>query len=61
MPKKQSEESPEAQSERFRREAQNLIDAGELSPTEAAAGLDRIVRSAQGDDDGREEDSSGKT
>ncbi len=44
MPKKQSRETPEEQSERFKREAQKLIDAGELNPTEAEAALDRVVR-----------------
>lgn len=44
MPKKQNPETPEEQSERFRREAQKLIDAGELSPTEAEAALDKLVR-----------------
>jgi hypothetical protein len=44
MPKKQNPETPEEQSARFRREAQRLIDAGELSPTEADAALDRLVR-----------------
>ena len=46
MPKKQNPESPKEQSERFRREAQKLIDAGELSPTEAEAALDKLVRSS---------------
>jgi hypothetical protein len=44
MPKKQRQESQEEQSERFKREAQRLIDVGELSPTEADATLDRLVR-----------------
>ncbi len=44
MPKKQSPETPEDQSERFKREAQRLIDAGELSPTDADAAMDRLVR-----------------
>lgn len=44
MPKKQGDETPEEQSERFRREAQRLVDAGELSPTDADEGLDRIMR-----------------
>lgn len=47
MPKKQNAEAPEQQSERFRREAQRLIDAGELSPTEAGAALDALVREAR--------------
>ena len=44
MPKKENRESPEEQSERFKREAQRLIDAGELNPTEAEAAVDRLVR-----------------
>jgi hypothetical protein len=44
MPKKQRQESQAEQSERFKREAQRLIDAGELSPTEADIALDALVR-----------------
>lgn len=44
MPKKQSPESPEDQSERFKREAQKLIDAGELSPTDAEMGIEAVMR-----------------
>jgi len=47
MPKKAKPETPAEQSARFKREAQRLIDAGELSPTEAEAGLDGLVRKAQ--------------
>lgn len=43
MPKKQNAETQAEQSERFKREAQRLIDAGELSPTEAERQLDRIL------------------
>jgi hypothetical protein len=46
MPKKATRESQAEQSERFRKEVQRLIDAGELSPTEAASALDRLVRRA---------------
>lgn len=46
MPKKQNGESQNEQSERFKREAQKLIDAGELNPTEAAEALDRLVSKA---------------
>jgi len=42
-PKKKREETQEEQSARFKREAQRLIDAGELNPTEAEAAVDRIV------------------
>ena len=44
MPKKLNPETPEEQSERFKREAQKLIDAGELSLTEADAAMDELVR-----------------
>jgi hypothetical protein len=44
MPKKKTQETPAEQSARFKREAQKLIDAGELSPTEADAALDVLVR-----------------
>jgi hypothetical protein len=44
MPKKKSQESQAEQSARFKRDAQKLIDAGELNPTEAAAALDKLLR-----------------
>ena len=44
MPKKKHQETPEEQSARFRTEAQKLIDAGELNPTDAEATVDAIVR-----------------
>jgi hypothetical protein len=47
MPKKLRPEKPEEQSERFRTEAQRMIDAGELSPTDADEALDRLVRRAR--------------
>jgi len=47
MPKKQNPESPEDQAKRFRAKVQELIDAGELSPTDADAALDRLVRKAK--------------
>ena len=49
MPKKKNPESPEEQSERFRRDAERLIDAGELSPTEAEKGLEGLVKRAKFD------------
>lgn len=49
MPKKAKTETDQEQSQRFKREAQKLIDAGELSPTEAQEALDSLVRrSAKG-------------
>lgn len=44
MPKKKNPESPEDQAKRFEAKVRELIDAGELSPTEADAALDKLVR-----------------
>lgn len=44
MPKKKRTETQAEQSERFKIEAQKLIDAGTLSPIEADAALDGLVR-----------------
>ncbi|MDB5715742.1 MAG: hypothetical protein JWO15_3139 [Sphingomonadales bacterium] len=44
MPKKKQKESPEEQSERFRRAVRDLVAAGELNPTEADQALDSITR-----------------
>lgn len=44
MPKKAKSETPEEQSKRFKKEAQKLIDAGELNPTEGDKALDQLVR-----------------
>jgi polyhydroxyalkanoate synthesis regulator phasin len=46
MPKRKSELSQKDQSERFVREVERLIAAGELSPTEANRALDDLVRKA---------------
>jgi hypothetical protein len=45
MPKKKRHETQAEQSERFKRDAQKLIDAGELNPTEAESALERLVAS----------------
>lgn len=45
MPKQKRKETQAEQSARFKAEAQKLIDAGELSPTDADAQLDKLVRS----------------
>ena len=45
MPKKSKPESPEEQSERFRREAQRLIDAGELDPEKGREALEKLIKS----------------
>jgi polyhydroxyalkanoate synthesis regulator phasin len=47
MPKKKRHETQAEQSERFRRDARKLIEAGELNPTEAEAAVDRLVRKAR--------------
>lgn len=44
MPKKKHKESASEQSKRFRKEAQKLIDDGELSPTEAEKALNLLVQ-----------------
>lgn len=44
MPKKKPGMTPEEQFERFKRDAERLIEAGELNPTEADAALDALVR-----------------
>lgn len=44
MPKKKVQETQAEQSERFRRAVREMIDAGELSPTDAEAAVDRLVR-----------------
>lgn len=46
MPRKKQHESLAKQSARFRSDAQKLIDAGELDPTEGEAVLDRLLRRA---------------
>jgi hypothetical protein len=44
MPKKANPETPEEQAERFRREVERLIAAGELDPAKGEESLDRLVR-----------------
>lgn len=46
MPKKANPETQKEQSERFKRDAQRLVDAGELSPTDAEKALDALVKRA---------------
>ena len=43
MPKKKPGMTPEEQSERFKKEVQRLVDAGELNRIEAEAKLDALV------------------
>lgn len=45
MPKKKQPESQEQQSARFRAEAERMIAAGELNPTEADIVVDRMIKS----------------
>lgn len=50
MPKKQKQETQKEQSERFKKAVQDMIDAGELNPTEAESRLDALTsRSARTD------------
>lgn len=44
MPKKKIEPSLSAQSKKFLEEAQRLIDAGELNPTEVEERLERAIK-----------------
>ena len=53
MPKKQRKESAKEQAVRFAAEVAQLIEAGELSPTEADDRLDRMVKDAGGRSLGR--------
>lgn len=45
MPKKNPGMTPEEQSRAFADTAQRMIDAGALSPTEAQAGLEKVLGS----------------
>ena len=49
MPKKKRNEAPKEQSARFRAEVERLVAAGELSPTEADATFERLVRKQRAD------------
>lgn len=44
MPKKKPGMTPDQQSESFRAKVRELIDAGELNPTDADAALDGLIR-----------------
>jgi hypothetical protein len=44
MPKKKDEISQDEQSKRFRKAVKAMIDAGDLSPTEADERFERLVR-----------------
>lgn len=47
MPPKKHPETPEEQSERFRREAEKLISAGDLDPDAGEQVVDAIVRGSK--------------
>lgn len=44
MPKKKARESQKSQSKKFDAEVQRLIDAGELSPTDADEQFEKALR-----------------
>ena len=44
MPKQKRQETQKEQSERFRKTVQDLIDAGDLSPTEAEERFERAMK-----------------
>lgn len=44
VPKKQQTEPPDEQSKRFVEDAQRMIDAGELNPTEADKAFERLSK-----------------
>ena len=44
MPKKKNQETQAEQSERFEKAVRELIDAGELSPTDADNAIDALVK-----------------
>lgn len=44
MAKKKKEETPEEQFERFRKTVQDMVDAGELNPTEADERFERAMK-----------------
>lgn len=46
MPKAKNKLTPDEQRKRFEDEVRSRIEAGELSPTEAHAALDKLVRRA---------------
>jgi hypothetical protein len=50
MPPKKHPETPQEQAERFKREAEKLINAGELDPKAGEEALDDLVRRQQKDD-----------
>jgi hypothetical protein len=53
MPKKKNPQTAEEQAAHFQREAQKLVDAGLLTPTEGETALDAFVRSGAGGKSGK--------
>lgn len=47
MPAKKDKETPEAQIERFRKAVRDLVDAGELNPTEAESAFERLIETIE--------------
>lgn len=43
MPKKKNQETQADQSERFKQAVRDLVDAGELNPTEADKAFDKLM------------------
>lgn len=43
MPKKKPGMTPEEQSESFRAKVRELVDTGELNPTDAEEGMERVL------------------
>ncbi len=54
MPKKKPGMTPEEQSEAFRQRVRELIDAGELDPTEADAAFERALAGVNKGDSNKE-------
>lgn len=51
MAEKKRKVTQEEQSERFKKAVQDMIDAGELSPTEADKAFERLVQNTKIDQD----------
>lgn len=47
MPNKQNQESQAEQSKRFKKTVADLVDAGELSPTDADRAIDTLVKNSK--------------
>lgn len=49
MPKRKNEETQVEQSARFQKAVQDMIDAGELNPTEADVAFERLMEKVASD------------